>query len=131
MFFFGDPEKSDLRIWRLLILDLFAVMILTLLFVCGIVPLYPGAAIAYPVLFAANVLVWRGSRRRRDIAVKRASAPLSLWIIAFIFTSAGIAGIVTYLRRPSMPLAVQAVISILLIVYIWFLIYCRRRSGRS
>jgi hypothetical protein len=123
-------NRSSLRLPALLIIDISAVLALTFLVTQGIIPLYPAVPIAYLLLFALNVLfVWGHSFRRKDTPSKAAPIRLSLWIVAGVFTFAGIAAFVAYARDPTMPLAVQAAVAILLVGYIWFLIY-RLRYGR-
>jgi peptidoglycan biosynthesis protein MviN/MurJ (putative lipid II flippase) len=125
----GDSKKPTLGILRLLILDVPAVLVLTLLITHGVIPLYPGAAIAYSLLFVVNVLlVWALRRQRLNVSGNAGSAQLSLWIAATVFTPAGIAAMVAYVRGPSMPLAVQAGVAVLLVGYIWFAIYRLRRT---
>ena len=122
-------DKLKLQLVNLIIVDVALILFVTWLISRGIVPLYPAAAIAYPILLATNVLwVWARNRRRVKSPIVRRSIPLSLWIVVAIFTLAGIAGIVAYLRSPSMPLGVQAAVAVLLVGYLWFLVY---RLGRS
>jgi putative flippase GtrA len=119
-----------LRVAGLVAVDVAAVLIVTLFVSRGVVPLYPAAAIGYPVLFVVNVLwLWIGNRQSEKISIARRSVPLSLWIVAGIFTSAGTAAVLGYLNHPSIPLGVQAAVSILLVGYLWFLIYRLRRGG--
>ena len=129
---FDDPKRSMLPIWQLFILNVAVILILTLLSMRGTIPLYPGLPIGYLLLLAADVLfVWRSNRRTREIPLKGASVPLSLWISAAVFTPAGIAAIIAYLREPNLPLGVQAGVAVLLTGYIWFLIHRLRQSGRD
>src|SRR5690349_463079 len=105
---------------------------MTFLVTRGIIPLYPGIAIVYPLLFVCNMLWIMGrSRRCAKVSPVRRSVPISLWIVAAVFTVAGVAGIVAYLRSPSMPLGVQAIVAVLLIGYVWFLIHRLRRGRRD
>jgi hypothetical protein len=125
----GDPRKRVLRVTLLLILDLSAVLVLTLLIVRGEIPLYPGGPIAYLILFAINVpLIWASVRQNKDASMKRGPVPLSLWIAAAVFTPAGIVAIAACVRSPSMPLGVQAGVAVVLVGYIWFMVYRLRRS---
>jgi len=124
--------KPNLQLVNLVIVDVAVVLFTTLLISRGIVPLYPGAAIAYPLLLAINVLwIWARNRRAMKTSVVRRSAPLLLWVVVAIFTFAGIAAVVAYLRSPSMPLGVQAAVAVLLLGYLWFLIYRLDRSRHN
>ncbi len=126
------PEnKPNLRLASLVLVDVAVVLLMTLLVARGVVPLYPGAVIGYPLLFVINLVwVWARNHRRVEVSTSRRPVPLSLWIVAAVFTSAGIAGVVAYLRSPTMPLGVQAAVAILLVGYLWFLIY-RLSRGRQ
>lgn len=121
-------DKPNFRLVNLVVVDVAVVLLMTILISRGIVPLYPGAAIVYPLLFAMNVSwVWVRNRQRVKTSIGR-SIPLSLWIVVAIFTLAGIAAIVAFLRNPTMLLGVQAAAAVLLLGYLWFLVYrlCRR-----
>ena len=128
----ADPKRSTRRVLRLLILDVPAILALTLLVIHGVIPLYPGAVIAYLLLFAVNVLlIWVPSRQGVDAPVKGGRVPLSLWIAAAVFTPAGIAAIAACVRSPSMPSAVQAGVAVIIVGYIWFAVYRLRRGRES
>jgi len=129
---FDDPKRSMLPIWQLFILNVAVILILTLLSMHGIIPLYPEMPIGYLLLIAADVLfVWKSNRRTREIPIKGASVSLFWWISAAILTPACIATIIAYLRKPNLPLGVQAGVAVLLTGYIWFVIHRLRRSGRD
>ena len=116
------------RIVPLIIVNVVTVLIMAALIMAHIIPLYPGMAIFYPLLLAANV-VWilAHDRRGAEISDRRQRVPKSLWIIATIFSLAGIVAVFAYLRSRTMPLGVQAAVAVLLVGYIWFIIY-RLRS---
>jgi membrane associated rhomboid family serine protease len=125
-------DRQNLQLVNLVIVDVAVVLSMTLLISRGIVPLYPGAAIAYPLLFAINVLwIWARNRRGMKTSIPRRSIPLLLWIVVAIFTFAGLAAVMAYLRSPSMPLGVQAAVAVLLVGYLWFLIYRLDRSRHN
>jgi hypothetical protein len=128
----NSADRSTIRVSRLLIVDIPAVLVLALLIVYRVIPLYPSAPIAYLLLIAINVLLARTRGFQRvHVPEKRGAIPVSLWIVAAVFTPAGIVAIIAYVRKPNMPLGVQAVIAVLLVGYIWFLVYRFRRNTDS
>ena len=119
-----DQERGTLRLSRLIIPNVIAILLLTELTIQKIVPLYPWAVIGCIVLYVVNLLVVRRATRQLANVLRRPDrVPKGLWIGAAAFTPAGVAQIVICIRKPDIPSMVQMIIAILLVGYIWFLIY--------
>jgi hypothetical protein len=122
-----DSSKGALSL--IVIADVVVLLILTVLVVWGSLPLYPVAAVTYPLLLLANVFLIRAilrSRQGRPRPSKRPGVPKLLWFGACAFTVSGVALIVAWVRDPDdLQSATQAAGGILLAAYAWFLV---RRS---
>jgi hypothetical protein len=118
-----QSERRNLWIVPLILVDVVIVVTVTLLFASRAIPLYPGAVIIYPILLVLNVLwILAWNRHSPEIYEALHRVPKSMWMVAAIFTPAGIAAVFAYVRNPTMPLGIQAVVAVLLVGYIWFII---------
>jgi amino acid transporter len=129
-----DPERGTLRLYRLLILDVIAVSLLTAANVLGRVALYPLVAVGFFVLFVVNLLIVRRAFQQelqRPQRENRVRVPRLSWLAAVAFTPAGIAAIVACVLKPNLLSTIRAVVAVLLVGYIWFLIYRLTRRGAS
>ncbi|HEX8871169.1 MAG TPA: hypothetical protein VF758_00310 [Candidatus Acidoferrum sp.] len=127
-----NPVKLPKQILRFLVLDVSAVLVLTLLVRRGAISLYPLAALAVLILFIFNVLLASKFKGRlSDNSAKNGSVPLSMWFVASVFTVAGVAALVSFVVNPSMPHGVQACVAILLVGYIWYVVYHLGRGRNS
>jgi uncharacterized membrane protein len=127
-----DPEKKALRLSRLVLWDLVAVLLLTGLLVGHVIPLRTGVAIGYGALFVANLLVARRATSRSENGLQRPDRiPRISWFAAFAFTAVGIAAAVAWVRKADLSSTVQVVIAIVLVSYIWFLIYRLKRTTKG
>jgi hypothetical protein len=110
-----------------------ALTVLTLLVVRGVFSLYPLGALVVLILFMINLLLALRLRSQRfDNSKNRGSVPPSMWFVAAVFTFAGVAAVVAYVKDPNMPHGVQTCVVILLVGYIWYVVYrLHRLSGRS
>lgn len=126
-----SPVKLPNQILLFLVLDVSAVLVLTLLVWRGAISLYPLGALAVLILFIVNVLLTsRFKSQPSGNSAKRGSVPLSMWFVASVFTVAGVAALVSFAENPSMPHGVQACVAVLLVGYIWYVVY-RLRRGRN
>ena len=127
----SNSTKPGALVFNLLLLDVPAVLAVTILIQRGIIALYPGAAISCLLLFVVNFFVVLVLSRQSagDIAENR-RVPFSLWVAAAVFTPAGTVAIVLYVMEPSMAHGVQAFVAVLLVSNIWYMVYrlMRRRE---
>ena len=125
-------NKPNLQLVNLVIVDVAVVLFMTLLISRGIVPLYPEAAIAFPLLLAINVLwIWARNRRGMRTSIVRRSIPLLLSVVVANFTFAGIAAVVAYLEPKYTVGRPSPAVAVLLVGYLWFLIYRLDRSRHN
>jgi len=121
-----------MRVSHIFLLDVSAILLLSVLIIAGVWPLYPTAPLAYLLLLGVNVpLLLALGRDKTGTSVRGSSVPTSLWLCAGLFTPAGGAAVVAFARSPDLPLGVQASVAVLLVGYIWFLICRLYRSGGS
>lgn len=124
--------ETKLRILSLIVVDAAVILLSTSLVICGLIPLYPLAAIIYPLLFAFNVFsIWKHNRQQVMTVKPERPVSIVLWVIVIVFTLAGIAAIVAYVKGPSAPLAVQAGVAVAVVGYLWFMILHLRQSQQD
>src|SRR5579875_3502848 len=93
-------------------------------------PLYPEAVIIYALLLSADLaLIFASKRDLRGMLPRARGVPASLWIACGLFTPAGTAAVIAYVRSPTMPLGVQALVAVILVVSLWLLLI-RAYRGR-
>lgn len=126
-----DPRKKTLRLSRLLIFNVMAILALTPMLVSNLRALRTAAGIGIGLLFVADLLLVRRANRLRENAPPTASKiPRVSWFGAIAFTAAGLVTIVVWIRSPNLSSAVQVLVAIVLVSYIWFLIYRLRRNTK-
>jgi|HubBroStandDraft_6_1064221.scaffolds.fasta_scaffold853136_1 hypothetical protein len=129
-----DPERGTLRRYRLLILDVIVVSLLTAASLLGRVALYPLVAVGFFALFVVNLLIVRRAFQQelhQPRPENRVRVPRLSWLAAVVFTPASIAAIVACVRKPDLLSTIRAVVAVLLVGYIWFLIYRLTRRGAA
>jgi hypothetical protein len=84
--------------------DVSAVAVLALFLARGGMQLYPLGVLLCLFLFAINMLfAWTLTGRQAKDSGGKASAPWYLWLVAAVFTPAGIGAIVFFFKEPSLP----------------------------
>jgi hypothetical protein len=119
--------SDALKILYLLILDVVIVALVTILVVWRILPAHPLALLTVCILFLGNILIVRRSFRGQT-ARNKDGVPGLLWFAAAVFTVGALVAIVFWSRSPSLMLAGQTIIAVLLAGYVWFLVYRVRRK---
>jgi len=95
-----DPKKGTLRLSRLLILNVTALLVLSGLVAFDAIRPYPWMPIAVFALFVVNLVVVRRSHwQRLVVSDGRRRAVKLLLLPACVFTPAGIVAIVIWVRK--------------------------------
>lgn len=116
-----------LRVFVMIVLNFVGVLIFSLLVAKNVVSPFPAAVITFPLLFAVDViLLWKLRLGRGHGSAPPHFIPWSMWTFAIIFTLAGMATIVAFVKNPVMPLGLQSGIAVVVVGYIWFVVYRMR-----
>ena len=124
--------KPQSQIFYLVALNVLAMIALAFLVQRGIVTLYPSGAIAFLLLFVVNLFVVRKIvRQRTSGSASGISTPSIPWFAAVVFTLAGIAAAVAFVREPNTAHGVQVAVAVLLVGYIWYIIRTLHRMRKD
>jgi hypothetical protein len=118
----------------LILLNASTLLVLAVLVRYDILSLYAATLTGWGLLFPLNAfLAWRHYRHRQPFSATQGGRPisLSLYIVAAIFTIAGIAALFVFVAEPSVPRAIQSFVAIVLVSYIWFLLYKLRHGIKN
>jgi uncharacterized membrane protein len=119
-----------------LVLDVPTIVAVTLLLVRGIISAREGA-IGMVLLFVVNfLLVWMllgyPQTKSSDLSERGSSDSLPKgWFPAVVFTVAGIAPVVAYIREPNTAHGVQVGVAVLLVAYCWYIVYSLYRMRKD
>jgi hypothetical protein len=119
--------SDALKIMYLLILDVVIVALVTILVVWRMLPAHPLASLTVCILFLGNILIVRRTFRCQT-AKNNDGVPGLLWFAAAVFSAGALVAIVFWSRSPSVMLACQTIIALLLAGYVWFLVSRLRRK---
>jgi len=131
-----DSEMHRHRIVYLLVLDVPAILAVSLLMERGSISARDGA-ISVLLLFIVNfLLVWmtlsRQQKQDSGIPKKGASDALPRALFpAVVFTLAGAASLVAFMREPDIAHGVQVGIAVLVVGYCWYIVYHLNRMRKS
>jgi uncharacterized membrane protein len=104
----------------------------------GIVSAREGAIGVWLLSTVNFILVWmllgRSQMKDSDTSKKGSSGSIPRgWFPAVVFTLAGIAAIIFFIREPNLAHGVQVGVAVLLVGYCWYMVYSlyRMRKGQS
>lgn len=125
--------KYNFRFFGILTLDVAIIVALGVLAVSGRLPAGRWPAIVILLLFATNVLVLRTVDFRRVRLPASARRPLAvrLIILPSLYTLMGVVLLVSFLRSPSGPRALQILAGAVVTGFLWYLVYRIRHAGKN
>lgn len=127
-----------MRISKLIWLNVVALLGLSALVSSGEMSLYGVVLLGWAVMSPVNMLLgWNVYKQARN-PVHQSHNPEQkikpvatfLWVIAGVFTIAGIVAVLICIHEPTLPHRIQMGVAIVLVTYIWFLIH-RLRSLKT
>jgi hypothetical protein len=122
--------KTQFQIFYLVALNVFAMIALAFLVQRGIVTLYPSGVIAFLLFFVVNLIIVLKIVRQRTSGVASGRSTPSI-LAAVVFTLAGIAAVVAFVREPNVAHGVQVAVAVLLVGYIWYIMRTLRRMRKG